>query len=213
MKSPNLSAPRAAILAAGLAAVVAGGAPASAQEANPAAPPKGWFKACQKQEEVEICNVQQILTANTGQLLTAVSLVEVKGKVSRRVFQVTVPTGRLLPPGIGLQIDANKAQKLDYVICFPDRCVAEAPLNDALVNSFKKGSEITLTSVNFQNQPNPIKVTLSGFTGAYDGPPLQQSDLEDRQKKLEAFVSKNNEDFAKKLKEEQEKAKAATAAN
>jgi hypothetical protein len=63
--------------------------------------------------------------------------------------------------------------------------------------------------VNFQNQPNPIKVSLGGFTGAYDGPPLQQSDLEDRQKKLEAFVNKNNDDFAKKLKDEQEKAKTA----
>jgi hypothetical protein len=86
--------------------------------------------------------------------------------------------------------------------------VAEVPLTDALVASFKKGSNLTLTSVNFQNQPNPIKVALTGFSGAYDGAPLKQSDLEDRQKKLQDFVAKNNEDFAKKLKEEQEKAKA-----
>lgn len=209
MKSPNLNTSRLAILAASLAGVVAGAAPSVAQEQNAGTPPQGWFKACQKQDEVDICNVQQIMTANTGQLITAISLVEVKGKVNRRVFQVTVPTGRLLPPGIGLQVDQNKAQKLDYVICFPDRCVAEAPLNDQLVAAFKKGQGITLTSVNFQNQQNPIKVSLSGFTGAYDGAPLQQSDLEDRQKKLEAFVSKNNEDFARKLKEEQDKAKAA----
>ena len=103
----------------------------------------------------------------------------------------------------------GKTQKLDYVICFPDRCVAETQLSDQLVASFKKGQELTLTSVNFQNQPNPIKVSLSGFTGAYDGAPLQQSDIEDRQKKLQEFVNKNNQDFAKKLKEEQEKAKAA----
>ena len=38
---------------------------------------------------------------------------------------------------------------------------------------------------------------------------LNQSDLEDRQKKLQEFVAKNNEDFAKKLKEEQDKAKTA----
>jgi hypothetical protein len=86
--------------------------------------------------------------------------------------------------------------------------VAEVPMTDQLVASFKKGSVIQLTSVNFQNQPNPIQISLEGFTGAFDGPALQQSDLEDRQKKLQEFVSKNNEDFAKKLKEEQEKAKA-----
>jgi hypothetical protein len=118
-----------------------------------------------------------------------------------------------VPPGIGLQIDGGKAQKLDYVICFPDRCVAKAPLNDQLVATFKKGQELTLTSVNFQNQPNPIKVSLKGFTGAYDGPPLQQSDMEDRQKKLQDFVAKNNQDFAKKLKDEQDKAKATPSAD
>ena len=40
---------------------------------------------------------------------------------------------------------------------------------------------------------------------------MQQSDIEDRQKKLQEFVAKNNEDFAKKLKEEQDKAKTAPA--
>jgi len=183
----------------------AGAVPAMAQQQVP----DGWFKACTKQEEVDICNVQNIVVADSGQLVTGVSLIELKGKINRKVFQVTVPTGRLVPPGIALQIDGGKAQKLDYVICFPDRCVAEVPLSDGLVGSFKKGTDLVLTSVNFQNQPNPVKVTLKGFTGAYDGAPLQQSDIEDRQKKLQEFVKKNDEDFAKKLKEEQDKAKTA----
>ncbi|RUM97944.1 invasion associated locus B family protein [Pseudaminobacter arsenicus] len=208
MTSLKTDTARLSALAAGVVGLLAVGiSPAAAQQSPQI--PEGWFKACSKQEDVDICNVQNITTAGNGQLITGISMIELKGKVNRKVFQVTVPTGRLVPPGIGLQIDGGKAQKIDYVICFPDRCVAEAQLSDQLVASFKKGSELTLTSVNFQNQPNPIKVSLKGFTGAYDGPPLQQSDLEDRQKKLQEFVSKNNEDFAKKLKEEQEKAKAA----
>jgi invasion protein IalB len=205
MTSLNRNAYRLSVMAAGVAGVLGAGVPAaSAQQQLP----QGWFKACTKQEDVDICNVQNIIMAETGQMITGISLIELKGKVNRRVFQVSVPSGRMVPPGIGLQIDGGKTQKLDYVICFPDRCVAEAQLSDQLVASFKKGSELTLTSVNFQNQPNPIKVSLQGFTGAYDGPALQQSDIEDRQKKLQEFVNKNNEDFAKKLKEEQEKAKA-----
>lgn len=208
MTSVTNNASRLSVMAAGAVAVLAAGlAPASAQQQPQI--PQGWFKACTKQQDVDICNVQNIVMAETGQMITGVSLIELKGKVNRKVFQVSVPSGRMVPPGIGLQIDGGKTQKLDYVICFPDRCVAEAPLSDQLVSSFKKGSELTLTSVNFQNQPNPIKVSLSGFTGAFDGAPLQQSDIEDRQKKLQEFVSKNNEDFAKKLKEEQEKAKTA----
>lgn len=208
MTSLKTDAARLTAMAAGVVGLLAVGISPAAAQQQPQIP-EGWFKACSKQEDVDICNVQNITTAGTGQLITGISMIELKGKVNRKVFQVTVPTGRLVPPGVGLQVDGGKAQKIDYVICFPDRCVAEAQLTDQLVASFKKGSELTLTSVNFQNQPNPIKVSLKGFTGAYDGPPLQQSDLEDRQKKLQEFVSKNNEDFAKKLKEEQEKAKAA----
>ncbi|MGN6470237.1 MAG: invasion associated locus B family protein [Rhizobiaceae bacterium] len=201
-------ASRLTLAVAGLAAALAAVAPASAQNA-PNQPPRGWFKACSKQQDVDICNVQNLIMADTGQLMTGISLIDIKGKVNRKVFQITVPTGRMIPPGIGVQIDGGKAQKLDYVICFPDRCVAEAQLNDTLVASFKKGQKLTVTSINFQNQPNPLDISLAGFTDAFDGPPLKQSDLEDRQKKLQEFVAKNNEDFAKKLKEEQEKAKKA----
>ncbi|MER8809722.1 invasion associated locus B family protein [Mesorhizobium australicum] len=208
MTSLNSNAYRLSVMAAGVAGFLGAGLPSASAQQQPQIP-QGWFKACTKQEDVDICNVQNIVTAGNGQLVTGVSLIELKGKVNRKVFQVTVPTGRLVPPGIGLQIDTGKAQKLDYVICFPDRCVAEVPLTDQLVASFKKGQGITLTSINFQNQANPIKIALQGFSGAYDGPPLQQSDIEDRQKKLQDFVAKNNQDFAKKLKDEQEKAKTA----
>jgi invasion protein IalB len=208
MTSSDINASRLSIMAAGVVGLLAAGlAPAVAQQQPQL--PQGWFKACTKQQEVDVCNVQNIVTAQTGQLVTGISLIELKGKINRKVFQVSVPSGRMVAPGIGMQIDNGKAQKLDYAICFPDRCIAEAQLSDQMIASFKKGSTLTFTSVNFQNQPNPVKVSLEGFTGAYDGPALQQSDIQDRQKKLQDFVAKNNEDFAKKLKQEQDKAKAA----
>jgi invasion protein IalB len=207
MNSRKTNVSRLSILAGGAFAVAAmATTPAAAQQQQPQMP-QGWFKACSKQEDVDICNVQNIMVADTGQLLTGISMIEVKGKVNRKIFQITVPTGRMVPPGIGMQIDGGQTAKIDYMICLPDRCIAEAQLTDQLVASFKRGSNVTFTSVNFQNQPNPIKVSLAGFTGAFDGEPLQQSDIEDRQRRLQDFVSRNTEDFAAKLKEEQEKAK------
>lgn len=197
---------RLSILAAGAAALMGAGLTgAQAQDA-----PEGWFKACTEQENMEICNVQNIMVASSGQLLTGVSLIELKGENERKVFQVTVPSGRMIPPGIGMQIDGGQTQQLDYVLCLPDRCIAEAPLNDQLVNAFKGGQRVTFTSVNFQNQQSPIEVSLLGFTAAYDGPPLQQSDLEARQRQLEEYVSRNTEDLTRRLREEQERAMEAT---
>jgi len=208
MMSLKTNARRTAMVLLGVfGAAVAGSGAAVAQQQQPQLP-DGWFKACTKQDDVDICNVQYMARADTGQLLSAVNLIEVKGKVNRRLVQIVVPTSRLIPPGIGMQINGGAAKKIDYAICLPDRCLAETQLTDELVTQLKKGSELTLTSVNFQNQPNPIKITLSGFTAAYDGEPLRQDDLNERQQKLEEFVSKNNEEFAQKLKQAQERAKA-----
>ena len=197
------------LMSAGIAAFgVASAAQAQQQQAPKI--PQGWFKVCSKQEDNDICNVQNIRTANTGQLLTAVNLIQITGKVNRAIFQIAVPTGRVIPAGIGMQIDGGQAQKIEYAICLPDRCIAEAPLSETLVNSLKKGGSMTLTSINFQNQPNPIEISLSGFTAAFDGDPLQQSEVESRQQQLQEAIKQRREDFQKRLQEEQEKAKQSS---
>jgi len=180
----------------------------SAQEAAPAGqPPLGWFKTCSKQEDNDICAVQNILRANSGQMITAVGLISVSGKVNRKLLQVSVPSARLIPPGVVMQIDGGKGQKLDYAVCLPDRCTAEIVLTDAMIASLKKGNEVVFTSINFRRAPNPIKIPLTGFTGAYDGEPMSESKLAESQRSLEEGMQKKAEEARKKLEDAQ---KAAT---
>jgi invasion protein IalB len=181
---------------------------ASAPSAEQGQPPKGWFKACTKQADNDVCIVQDLVAAPSGQLVTAVGLITVQGKVNRKLLQVSVPSARLIQPGVSMQIDDGKQQRIDYAVCMPDKCVAEVPLTDAMISSFKKGGSVTFTSVNFKRQPNPIKVSLSGFTDAFDGPAMKQSDLEARQKLLQEEMQKKAEAARKKLEAAQEKAKA-----
>lgn len=186
---------------------VAAAAMPSAAFAQQAAAPKGWFKVCTKQEDNDVCIVQNLLTANSGQLLTAVGLITVSGKTNRKLMQVSVPSARLVPPGVQMQIDGGKAQKIDYAICMPDKCVAEVPLTDQMIASLKKGNEVVFTSINFQRAPNPIKISLEGFTGAFDGDPVEQSQLEERQRLLQEEMQKKAEEARKKLEEAQKAAK------
>jgi invasion protein IalB len=169
--------------------------------------PDGWFKVCAKQDDNDICNTQFQSVASTGQVLTAISLIDVKGKVERRVFQITVPSGRLIPEGIKLRIDDKQETSLQYIYCFPQSCIAEVNLDDALIKILKSGGKLTVTSTNVQNQPNPIDVTLEGFTAAYDGPPIQQAELEQRQRELQTELAKKAEEARKKLQEAQDAAK------
>ncbi|MCZ4287411.1 invasion associated locus B family protein [Hoeflea alexandrii] len=177
-------------------------ATASAQGAN-----QGWYKTCTKQEDNDVCIVQNIVTAPTGQLLTAVGLIKVTGKVNRMILQVTVPTARMIQPGINMQVDGGQAQRLEYAICMPETCVAETLLTDAMVASFKKGGELVLTSVNYQRTPNPLKISLEGFTQGWDGEPVAQSELQERQRLLQEEMAKKADEARKKLEDAQAAAK------
>lgn len=181
--------------------VVAGGA--YAQQANE---PK-WAKVCSKAGETDICNVQYNVLTPQGRLITGVNLLTSTGKVKRRIFQVAVPTGRYIPEGVKIKIDEGKVNTLPYSICLPDRCIAEVGLSNGLVNALKAGGKITLTSTNFRTQKNPVNVSLNGFTAAFDGPALKQSELNNRKRKLEEELQKKADETRKKLEEAQEKAK------
>lgn len=170
--------------------------------------PRGWFKVCSKQEANEICNTQFQAVASTGQVTTSVNLIEVKGEVERRIFQVTVPSGRLIPPGIKLRIDDKMETTIPYVYCFPQSCMAEVKLDDKLITTLKSGGKLEVVSLNFQNKENPIAITLEGFTAAYDGAPLKRDELQSRQRELQDELRKKAEETRKKLQEAQDKAKS-----
>ncbi|MDO6964131.1 invasion associated locus B family protein [Rhizobium alvei] len=195
-------------LAVAAMAVAGAAAPAFAQNA-----PQGWFKVCDKDGENEVCSVRNIRTAETGgpqpQLITAVALITVTGKVNRKFMQVSVPTARLIPPGVLMQIDGSKGQKIDYGVCMPELCIAELPLTDGIIANLKKGNEVVFTSVNFQRMPNPIKFSLEGFTGTFDGKPIEKSAIEEQQRELQAKEQKIREMGLKKLQDAQDNAKNA----
>ena len=167
----------------------------------------GWYKVCTKQEDNDVCVVQNIVTASTGQLLTAIGLIIVEGKVNNKVLQVSVPSARTIPPGVNMQIDDGKAQRVPYSVCMPDKCVAQVPLTDAIVDSFKRGGEVVFTSMNYQRAANPIKISLKGFTDAFDGEPVAQSELQERQRLLQEEMQRKAQSAREKLEAAQKKAK------
>ncbi|MDF1777233.1 MAG: invasion associated locus B family protein [Rhizobiaceae bacterium] len=170
-------------------------------------PTQGWYKVCTKQEDNDVCVVQNIVTASTGQLLTAIGLIIVEGKVNNKVLQVSVPSARTIPLGVNMQIDDGKAQRVPYSVCMPDKCVAQVPLTDAIVDSFKRGGEVVFTSMNYQRAANPIKISLKGFTDAFDGEPVAQSELQERQRLLQEEMQRKAQSAREKLEAAQKKAK------
>lgn len=194
-------------LATGTASLLMLGATVSGH-AQEALKSSGWYKACSDQGENKICNVQYQAVASTGQVITSVNLAEITGKIERKVFQVTVPTSRMIPPGLGLKIGDGEAKKIPYSFCTPRICAAEVKLDDALVDMLKKAGSMDLVSVNWQGKENPINITLDGFTAAYDGEPIKREELAARQKKLAEELKEKSTNILEKLQEAQEKARS-----
>lgn len=168
----------------------------------------GWYKACSDQGNTKICNVQYQAVASTGQVITSVNLAEITGDTERKVFQITVPTGRMVPPGLQVKIGDKEVRKVPYSFCTPRICAAELPLKDDLVDELKSGTSINVVSVNWQGKENPIDITLDGFAAAFDGSPIERDELAARQKKLEEELKEKSTDILKKLQEAQEKARS-----
>lgn len=173
----------------------------------------GWFKACSENADSKICNVQIQNIASTGQTIVSVNLAEITGNVKRNVFQITVPTNRLIPPGIQMQVDDKKPSAIPYSFCMPTICAAEVALNDKLVDVLKGGKSITITTTNDRGKSNPIKVTLEGFGEAYDGEPVTRKDLAERQKKLAEQLEAQAKSKRDKLLEAQNAAKQNSQAS
>ncbi len=190
---------------------LAAGAFVSAGFAQETHKSSGWYKACSDQGNTKICNVQYQAVASTGQVITSVNLAEITGESERKIFQVTVPTGRMVPPGLQVKIGEKEARKVPYSFCTPRICAAELPLDDAIVADLKAGTGINILSVNWQGKENPIDITLDGFSAAYDGAPIQRDELAARQKKLEEELKEKSTDILKKLQEAQEKARSGEA--
>ncbi len=192
-------------------------APALAQDAAPAAEPpaaqspaSGWIKLCGKdaKDQKEICFVQRELRTDSGQFLASAGVRGVEGE-ARKVLLVQTPVGMLIQPGMRVQVDKGKQEAAKYTICFPNACFAELPVDDAFVASLKKGNELILTTLNQQAKAVNFKLSLAGFTAAYDGAAVDTATLQRQQQELQAELQRKAKEAQQKLIDAQNEASDA----
>lgn len=204
------------ILAAGLLATATLAATAQTQPAAPAAPTElgSWIKLCAPDQEgdsaKEICLVTQEVRTETGEFLASISVQEAKTAEGKRLIRAAVPLGTLIQPGIRVQVDEGKQVAGKYVICLPNACYAEMEIDDAFVDSLKKGNNMVVLVINNQGKPVGIGLTLAGFTKSWEGAPVPVEQLAQQRQKLQDELQKRAEEARKKLMEQQGTAPAAT---
>lgn len=130
---------------------------------------QNWLKVCDPLEDgKKACIMRQVVLAN-GQFLGSFLLRDDPGQESRLLAVAAVPLGVLLPFGLTWQIDGGKPIRVPFMLCDPTSCATQLVINEAYVNSLKKGGVLKLTAKNRQNQDLTIDINLAGFTSVYDG--------------------------------------------
>lgn len=142
---------------------------AAATETAPADPRQNWLKVCDPLEDgKKACIMRQVVVAN-NQFLGSFLLRDDPGQESRLLAVAAVPLGVLLPFGLTWQIDSGKPIRVPFMLCDPQSCATQLVINEAYVNSLKKGGKLILTAKNRQNQDLVVEINLAGFTAVYDG--------------------------------------------
>ncbi len=189
------------------------------QAAAPAAPanPPEWLKVCGKDEEskTELCSIASYILDGQGNVRGQIRVLEVKrDKETKRVIEAMVPPGLLIQPGINLVIDGKKEEPIPgrYRICFPNACVTEVHVTDDVLNKIRKGNNLDIFFANQKGEWLGARVSLAGFSAAYDGKPLDPKVAEQKRKEFEESQNKLQSELAKRAEEQRKKLQEGAAA-
>ena len=184
---------------------------APAAEAPAAAAPganQNWLKVCDPLPDGQkACIMRQVVLAN-GQFLGSFLLRDDPGQESRLLAVAAVPLGVLLPFGLTWQIDGAKPIRVPYITCDPRSCATQLVINEAFVNSLKKGGVLKLiaktpsTNADQPIQDLVVEINLAGFTAVYDSQDALTMEQYNEQSTGAAALERQLQDRAEQLRRE-----------
>lgn len=187
---------------------------ALSQETKPAAPQaasaspntNSWFKICETdpRSKAKLCALNFNLTDDKGGARAQVRVLEQVG-ASQKGFNIALPPGLLIQPGMRIQIDGAKTGTAKFQICSPQACFAEARFDKGFISNLKRGNEMKIIGINQAGKQVEFPVTLSGFTAAYDGPAVDPQALAKSQETLQQSLQRKADEARKNLLKKENK--------
>ena len=159
--------------AAALTALAAGASGAAVAQGVVRSTHGDWQMRCEtppgaKSEQCAL--VQNVMAEDRPNLtLLVIALKTADGKA--RLLRMVAPLGILIPAGIGLKIDQNDIGRAGYVRCLTTGCIAEAVLDDTLLNQLRAGQTATFIVFQTPEEGVGIPVSLNGFGAGFDSLP------------------------------------------
>jgi invasion protein IalB len=110
--------------------------------------------------------IQSLFFKSSGQRLLSV-VVHVPPDTKKPELLLQLPLGVYLPAGASLQIGKDAAKTVPYKSCDQYGCLAEYAITEAEIAAMSKGSDLTITMQNLNQQPVTVTLPALGFAAAY----------------------------------------------
>ena len=128
-----------------------------------------WTLGCEKPEGggAERCYIYQTVVENKNDQPVLQMAVGYLPNNNTPAAILTVPLGVALPPGMGITVDNGEMVKFQFERCVPKGCVAGLPLDNKMINKFKRGAK-ALIVVHDGRKPISLPISLKGFTKGFN---------------------------------------------
>jgi len=133
----------------------------------------------------------------SGQIAVAVSLVQAQDG-TQKILRVTLPLGVRLPFGTRIIFDQGAPLQSNYLMCLAG-CLSDYEATTDIVDKLKKSQTLTVQAINPGGYQISVNIPLMDFTKAYNGPPIDQTVLLEREKKLQEELVRDAEKTRNKL--------------
>jgi len=134
-------------------------------------PKSAWAVRCnekkdEKDKDKGRCEAyQRLAVKETGQRVVEFAIGYPDDKKAARGV-IILPLGLLLPEGVQMRIDDGAAFKFQIRYCTAEGCFAYLNLNEAVLDTMRKGTDAVVIFKTIQGQDMSIAMSLSGFSKA-----------------------------------------------
>lgn len=131
-----------------------------------------WTLRCFRTEDGnDPCELYQLLKDANGNNIADISIVTLpEGNQAVAGATIMTPLDTMLPPGVAIKIDSAEAKAYPFMFCAPPGCFVRYGMTAAELDALKKGNaaSIAVVPLSAPNQKVEVKMSLKGFTAAYE---------------------------------------------
>ena len=123
-----------------------------------------WKIVCKAGPQGDNCALVQSVVDDKADISLTVYVQRLPN--GKRILRAFVPPGILLPPGLGLKVDAKDHGRVPYLKCLAFACFAQAVIEDKLFSELNAGKTAVFVVYKTEEAGIGVPISLNGFAAA-----------------------------------------------